>query len=103
MKEHEVILTIVNTDYAEIVMDAARSKGATGGTILTARGAGGHEAEKLFGLTITPEKEIVMILIEKSLRDEVMKAIIERAGLNTKGKGICFSLPVDDVMGIAED
>lgn len=99
MKEHELIVTIVNKDFADDAMDAARSAGAKGGTILTARGTGRHEVEKLFGLTIREEKEIIFILTEKELKDGIMRSVISAAGLNTPGMGICFSLPVDDVLG----
>ncbi len=101
MNKYELILTIINQGYTDIVMDAAREVGATGGTIIKARGAGKREAEKLFGLTVQPEKEVVMILTETQNKNAIMTAIITAAGLNTKGKGICFSLPVDDVLGTA--
>ena len=95
----ELIITIVNKDYSANLMEAAREVGAKGGTILSARGAGGHEVEKLFGLTIQQEKEIVLILTAVKHKVEIMKSIIEATGLNTPGRGICFSLPVEDVIG----
>ena len=97
--QYELIITIVNKDYAANLMEAAREVGAKGGTILNARGAGGHEVEKLFGLTIQQEKEVVLILTSVDHKVEIMKAIIEATGLNTPGRGICFSLPVEDVIG----
>ena len=33
--------------------------------------------------------------------DDIMKSIIEKAGLNSLGKGICFAMPIDDIMGVA--
>ena len=56
--------------------------------------------EKFFGITISPEKEIVIILVEIKLKDTILKAINKAAGLETKGQGIAFSLPVSDVVGI---
>ncbi len=99
MREHELIVTIINKDFADEAMDAARKGGAKGGTILTARGTGRHEVEKLFGLTIREEKEIIFILTEKEHKNGIMHAIISATGLNSPGKGICFSLPVDNVLG----
>ena len=61
--DYELIVTIVNRGFNDVVMDAARQVGARGGTIINARGAGAHEAEKLFGIPIQPEKEIVLILV----------------------------------------
>jgi nitrogen regulatory protein PII len=99
MNKYELIVTIVNKDYSSNLMEAAREVGAKGGTILNARGAGGHEVEKLFGLTIQQEKEVVLILTEVEYKEDIMKSIISATGLNTPGRGICFSMPVEDVIG----
>ena len=82
-------------------MDAAREKGATGGTIVTARGTAAKELEKSFGFTVTQEKELILILTTKEKKNDIMTAICKSAGLNTQGKGITFSLPVDDVLGVS--
>ena len=55
---HEVIFCIVNAGFSDAVMDAAREFGAKGGTVLHARGTANPEAEKLFNITVQPEKEI---------------------------------------------
>ena len=101
MSNFELIVSIVNRGFTSTVMDAARSVGAKGGTIINAKGSGAHESEKMFGLTVTPEKEMVYIIAPKDQRNDIMKAIIEKAGLNSLGMGICFSMPIDDVMGVA--
>lgn len=99
-QKYELIFTILNRGFSDVVMDGARQSGATGGTIITARGTASKETEKLLGLTISYEKEIVLILAPKEKRNNIMTAICKCAGLNTEGKGITFSMPVDDVMGI---
>ncbi len=96
----ECILCIVNEGFSDTVMDAAKSAGARGGTVLHARGTGAREAELFFGITVQEEKEIVMILIPRELKAGVLHAVNRAAGLNTAGQGIAFSLPVDDVVGI---
>ncbi len=101
MNQYELIITIVNKGFTSVVMDAARKVGARGGTILNAKGSGNHEAEKMFGLVIRPEKELVLILASREDRNPIMQAIIKDAGLNSLGMGICFSMPVDEVMGVA--
>lgn len=99
--EFELILCIVNKGYTDLVMEAASKTGARGGTVLRARGSGNEEAEKLYGITITPEKEVVMIVVPKAIKDAVLKEIYLEAGLDTKGQGIAFTMPVDDVVGIS--
>lgn len=98
---HEVIFAIVNSGYAEEVMDVARENGARGGTILNARGAAGEEAAAFFGITLHAEKEILMIVVEKGIRDSILNAIYKQMGMAKKAKGIAFSLPVSDVAGLA--
>ncbi len=98
--QHEVIFCIVNSGYSDAVMDAAKKAGARGGTILNARGTAGKEAEIFFQITIQPEKEIVMILVDSAIKESVMRALYEDVGLNSAGQGIAFSLPVDEVAGL---
>lgn len=101
MNTYEIIFTILNRGFSDLVMDSARASGATGGTIITARGTGTKQVEKMFGLTISQEKEIILILTTKEKRNDIMTAICKSAGLNTQGKGITFSLPVSDVLGVS--
>ncbi len=100
--KHEVILCVVNAGYSDTVMDAAKELGARGGTIIHARGTANREAETLFQITIQPEKELVMILVPTEIKDDILHAIYKKAGLETPGQGIAFSLPVDNVVGISE-
>ena len=96
----ELIVAIVNRGFSDLVMDAARKAGASGGTILHGRGTGVHEAAQFFGVAIQPEKELVLILTRAGERRAIMAAIAEGAQLYRQGRGLIFSLPVDEVAGI---
>ena len=98
---HEVIFAIVNSGFAEEVMDVARENGARGGTIINARGVAGQDAAAFFGITLHAEKEILMIVVDKAIRDDILNAIYKEMGMAKKAKGIAFSLPVSDVAGLA--
>ena len=100
---HEVIFAIVNSGYAEEVMDVARENGARGGTILNARGVAGQEAAAFFGITLHAEKEILMMVVEKDIRDGILNAIYKQMGMAKKAQGIAFSLPVSDVAGLVKE
>ncbi len=100
--KHEVIFCIVNSGFSDEVMSAAKEFGARGGTVIRARGTANAEAEKIWGIAIEPEKEIVMILIESKLKNDILHALYKRVGLDTPGQGIAFTLPVEDVIGISE-
>lgn len=94
-----MIITIVDKGNTETVMEAARSAGAGGGTVVRAKGTGA-EIAKFFGVSISEEKEMVYIVARRDNRDAIMKAIMEKAGNNTNAHGVIFSLPVDSVVGL---
>lgn len=97
----ELIICIVNEGFSLDVMEKARAAGAQGGTIIDGRGTAREEALKKFGLiSVTPEKEIVLIIVENKIRDQVLHTLYQNVGLSTPGGGIAFSLPVVDVVGI---
>ena len=98
--KHEVIVVIVNEGYTDQVMDAARDAGARGGTIVHARGTANKEMEKKYGIVITPSKEMIYILVNEEIRDAVMSAVNKVVGIETKGQGIVFALPVSSVAGL---
>lgn len=99
---HEVIFAIVNSGYAEDAMAVARRKGARGGTILNARGVAKEKDAAFFGITFHAEKEILMMVVEKNIRDQVLNALYEEMGMGQKAQGIAFSLPVSDVAGLVQ-
>lgn len=100
MDKFEVILCIVNSGFSEAAMDAAKQFGARGGTVFHARGTVSKEAEKIFNITIQPEKEIVMIIVNEKIKDNILQGLYTAVGTSTPAQGIAFSLPVDDVVGI---
>ena len=99
---HEVIFVIVNQGYAEEAMDVAREQGVRGGTILNARGVAREKEAAFFGITIQQEKEILMMVVEKDIKDKVLNAMYSQMGMAKKAKGIAFSLPVSDVAGLVQ-
>ncbi len=98
--KYEAIFCIVNSGSSETVMDVAREVGVTGGTVIHARGTASREAEKMFGITVQPEKEIVMIVADSAIRDELLHALYRNVGSKTTHQGIAFALPIEDVVGV---
>ena len=99
---HEVIFAIVNSGFAEEAMDIARANGARGGTIINARGVARENEAAFFGITIHAEKEILMLVVEKEIRDNILNALYQRMGMGKKAQGIAFSLPVSDAAGLVK-
>ena len=100
MDKFEMIVCIANAGFSGEVMDVARSAGAMGGTVMHARGTGRKEAEETFKITINPEKDLILIAVNEKIKDDVMKAIYDRAGLNTDANAVAFSLPISSSVGI---
>lgn len=98
----EVVFAIVNSGFADDVMAVAKAQGVRGGTILNARGVVNEDAAAFFGITLHADKEILMMVVEKSIRDAVLNAIYKEMGMDKKAKGIAFSLPVSDVAGLVQ-
>lgn len=98
--EHELIIVILNEGCSDMVMDAARSAGATGGTVLHAKGTGKTKAEKFFGVSLAEEKDMIYILTSSRRKSGIMQAISRDCGPETPAGAICFSLPVTEVAGI---
>ena len=100
---HEVIFAIVNSGFAEDVMDVAREQGARGGTILNGRGVAREEAAAFFGIPLHSEKEILMMVVEKDVKNDILNAIYKEMGMGKPAQGIAFSLPVSDVAGLVKE
>ncbi len=98
---YSLIIAIAENGFSEMVMDAARSQGAGGGTVVHAKGTGTEYMAKFFGVSIAQEKEIIYIVTKKSQKDAIMRSIMEKAGPRTEAKAVVFSLPVDAVGGLA--
>ena len=73
--KYELVLCVVNAGFSQNVMEAARAAGAKGGTVVRARGTANPESEEFFNITVRPDKEIVMILTKKEIKDAIMHAV----------------------------
>lgn len=95
---HELIIAIYEKGYTDMVMDAAREAGAAGGTTISAKGTGAG-AEKFFGLSLAVEKEMAFIVADVEKKKDIMKAIMQNAGMDSKAHSLVFSLPVSETAG----
>lgn len=100
--DHVLITFIVNRGYADDAMVAARKAGATGGTILNARGTGKEEDVKFFGISLVPEKEILLIAVESSSADKILEAVKNVPCLSEPGSGIAFCVAVEDFVTLGK-
>lgn len=92
----KMITVIVNSGYADDIMDAARKAGASGGTVTHARGTALPDDAKFLGVSIVPEKEMVMILCTSDQSDAIVNAISSLKCLDEPGIGILYTQDVTD-------
>ncbi len=96
----KVILALVNDDIQDEVIEAATKAGATGVTILNARGEGVHKQKSFFGLTMDAQRDMLLFLVEDFICDDILNAIYESGKLDENGNGIVFSLSVERALGL---
>jgi nitrogen regulatory protein PII len=96
----KIVFAPVKTDKTDAVVDAAKEAGATGATIIGARGTSMHEAKTFFGLTLEDQTDIIFFLLEEHLVKPVLAAIKKAGEFDKPGTGIAFVLPVEEVTGL---
>lgn len=97
--DFDLIIAVIGRGFADYVVSAARDGGATGATIIYGRGTA--DADKhVMGISLQPEREVVLILVKKSERKAIMQEIADKTSLLEEGRGLCFSIPVSEVYGL---
>lgn len=98
--KYHLIISIVLEGYLEQVMAAAKRAGSFGGTVINGRGLGSKNSKKFLGFNIEPGREIIINVVPETDKNKVIEEITKEVGIKTKGKGICFSLPIEEVVGL---
>ncbi len=94
-----LIVSIVRKGWGNAVLEATMKAGAGGGTVLFGRGIGRNEQQKVFGIQIEPEKEIVLTIASSDHKKAILEEVVRAAELNEPGHGIAFAVRVEDVVG----
>lgn len=98
-KSHLAIIAIVERGKADAIVAAAQRAGASGATVLFARGTGTEEHLSLFRIQVDAMKEVIIILAGDSQAQAVLTAISEAGHLTEPGTGIAFAIPAAMVVG----
>lgn len=96
----KLILSSIKTGITDQVVDAAKKAGATGATIIPARGTGIHEAKTFFGLSLETQTDIIMIVAEEHMVKNILGAIEKAGQFHKPGTGIAFVMPIEQVVGL---
>jgi nitrogen regulatory protein PII len=98
----KMIIAFVEDSKTDAVMDAAREAGATGCTVISnARGEGLKQNKTFFGLSLTTQRDVILLLVEKHLSRQILDHIGEVGEFDQKpGTGIAVQIDVEDAIGV---
>jgi len=98
-ERYKLIVTVVSKGKSGKVVDITKkAEPSAGGTILYGHGAA---VRLMLGISIEPEKDVILTLVKADKALMVMKALEDGLELNEPHKGICFLLSVEEAIGIA--
>lgn len=98
--QFKLIIAFVKPSITDSVVDAMKEAGATGATIVPARGTGIHEAKSFFGLSIEDQTDIIIFLVEEHVVETLMQVIQLEGKFDEPGTGIAFVLPIEHIAGL---
>jgi len=99
----KLILAFVEDSKTEAVLDAARSAGATGATVINhARGEGLRQKRTFLGLTLEVQKDVLLFVVEEHLARHILERIADVGEFDkASGQGIAVQIDVEDAVGVA--
>lgn len=99
----KLILAFVEDSKTDVVLDAARSAGATGATVINnARGQGLNQKRTFFGLTLEVQKDVLLFVVEEHLARHILETISEVGEFDQEsGQGIAVQIDIEDAVGVA--
>ena len=101
--QFKLLLVFVEDTKTDEVIEAARDSGATGCTVINhARGEGHRESKSFFGLTLTTQRDVVLLLVEQHMARGILEHIGEVGEFDeTSGTGLAIQIDVEDAVGVA--
>jgi len=100
----KLLIALVEDEKTNDILDAARTAGATGATVLNqARGEGLKKPKTFFGLNLETQRDMLLFLVEEHLSREILEQIAEVGEFEEKpGSGIAFQIDVEDAVGVGQ-
>lgn len=98
--KYVTIAAIINRGFSGDVMEAAREKGARGGTVIHSNHIENETTAGFWGTGVTEGREIVLIIADAENKVPIMQSISEKCGMHSEAKGLVISMPIDTVIGV---
>lgn len=98
----KLIMALVDDNYTDAIVQAARDAGATGSTVITSARGEGLKPEKTFlGLSLTGQRDLLMFLVAEQLSRSILETIAATGKFDeTPGSGIAFQIAIEDAVGL---
>ncbi|MDH5393044.1 MAG: P-II family nitrogen regulator [Gammaproteobacteria bacterium] len=99
----KLIIAFVEDSKTDAVIEAARTAGATGATVInSARGEGIEKSKTFFGLSLETQRDVLLFLVEEHMSRQILEKIADMGQFDTSpGTGIAFQIDVEDAVGVA--
>ncbi len=99
----KLIIALVEDSKTESVLEAARTAGATGSTVINqARGEGLEKSKTFFGLNLETQRDAILFLVEEHLSRHILETIADIGEFEEQpGTGIAFQIDVEDAVGVS--
>ncbi len=100
--QFKLLIVFVEDSKTDAVIEAARNAGATGCTVINhARGEGYKSHKSFFGLSLTTQRDVLLLLVERHLSREILEHIGTIGEFDAKpGTGVAVQLDVEDAIGV---
>jgi nitrogen regulatory protein PII len=98
----KLVIALVKDEKTDKIMNAARSAGATGASVLSqVRGEGIMAEKTFFGLNLETQRDMCMFLVEEHMCRDILEAIARIGEFDSHpGNGIAFQIDVEDAVGV---
>jgi nitrogen regulatory protein PII len=93
------LAVIASNEYEDSLKAVAKEAGATGVTVLQARGSGYEEKKSFFSLTFEGNHSFLLYILEENVSRLVLKALKHELE-NTPAKGLAFTMPIGNIVGL---
>ncbi|MET4025536.1 hypothetical protein ABIE59_001060 [Marinobacter sp. MBR-99] len=95
------LVAIVPEDLEQECIDEARELGAGGITVMSGRGISNTAHKTFFGLTYDGSQSVLVMVLEKALSLEILKALQKVVMPDRKdSQGLIFTVPLEHLGGI---
>lgn len=98
----KLLLVFVEDSETDDIIDAARQAGATGCTVINhARGEGKEPPKSFLGLSLTTQRDVILLLVEEHMSRDILEHIGEVGKFDDKpGTGVALQIDVEDAVGV---